>query len=90
MRIKARQGGNLAMPGCGSRQPSPKGHAQWRSYTPLNLLLAGTAVGIRRSRCSGAVQMRASWIGDLNDVTVLPAISLGISCRNTNVSPLSF
>lgn len=54
------------------------------------MLLAGTAVGICRSRCSGAVQMGTGWIGDLNEITVLPAIRLGISIRNTNVSPVSF
>ncbi|GAH95510.1 unnamed protein product [marine sediment metagenome] len=34
--------------------------------------------------------MGTGWIGDLNDVTVLPAIRLGISIRNPNVNPLSF
>ncbi|SUD79114.1 Uncharacterised protein [Pseudomonas putida] len=34
--------------------------------------------------------MGTGWIGDLNDITVLPAIRLRISIRNTNVSPLSF
>ena len=34
--------------------------------------------------------MGTGWIGDLNDITVLPAIRLGISIRNPNVSPLSF
>lgn len=34
--------------------------------------------------------MGTGWIGDLNDITVLPAIRLWISIRNTNVSPLGF
>ena len=57
---------------------------------PSQVLLAGTAVGISRSRCSWAVEMCAGWICNLNDITVLPAIRLGISFRNTNVSPLGF
>ncbi len=36
------------------------------------------------------MQMSTGWIGNLNDVAVLPTIRLRISRRDLNVSPLNF
>lgn len=67
--------------------------AQGHSYMQLSqVLLAGTAVRFLRCRCGGGgpMQMSTCWIGELNNVAVLPTIRLGISRRDLNVSPLSF
>lgn len=56
--------------------------AKWgtpRAFYVGILLLAVATVCFRWCRCSGPVQMGAAWIGDLNDVALLPTIRAGIT-----------